>query len=71
MKYLELLTPEESAAANNKASILEAARYLGDCFVNAKDAKDITKARVYWETVKKLEPTDKQAAAFFTAHPAK
>ena len=71
VKYLELLTPEESIASNNKASILEAARYLGDCFVNAKDAKDIVKARVYWETIKKLEPTDKQAAAFFAAHPIK
>jgi tetratricopeptide (TPR) repeat protein len=71
VKYLELLTPEESIASNNKASILEAARYLGDCFVNAKDAKDIIKARVYWETIKKLEPTDKQAAAFFAAHPIK
>ena len=71
VKYLELLTPEESIALNNKAFILEAARYLGDCFVNAKDAKDIIKARVYWETIKKLEPTDKQAAAFFAAHPIK
>ncbi len=67
IKYLELLTPEENAASTNKSSILEAARYLGDCFVNSKDGKDNTRAKFYWEIVRKLEPTDKQAAAFFAS----
>jgi Tfp pilus assembly protein PilF len=67
VKYLELLTPEETASATNKSSILEAARYLGDCFVNSKEGKDNTKAKLYWEMVRKLEPADKQAAAFFAS----
>ena len=67
VKYLELLTPEETTVATNKSSILEAARYLGDCFVNSKDLKDNTKAKFYWEMVKKFEPTDKQAAAFLAS----
>lgn len=66
-KYLELLTPEESAAAANKSSIMEAAKYLGDYYVNSKENKDVAKAKSYWEKVRTLDPMDKQAAAFFAS----
>ena len=67
VKYLELLTPEEFNAAANKKSIIEAAKYLGDYFVNSKEGKDNAKAKIYWEKVKQLDPSDKQAAAFFAS----
>lgn len=66
-KYLELLTPEEAAAAANKSSIMEASKYLGDYYVNSKENKDVAKAKSYWEKVRVLDPTDKQAAAFFAS----
>ena len=66
IKYIELLTPEEFNALANKKSIIEAAKYLGDYFVNSKEGKDIDQAKIYWEKVKLLDPTDKQAAVFFS-----
>ncbi len=66
IKYIELLTPEEFNAPANKKSIIEAAKYLGDYFVNSKEGKDIDQAKIYWEKVKLLDPTDKQAAVFFS-----
>ena len=66
IKYIELLTPEEFNAPANKKSIIEAAKYLGDYFVNSKEGKDIDQAKIYWEKVKLLDPTDKQASVFFS-----
>jgi tetratricopeptide (TPR) repeat protein len=67
-KYLELMKPEDRVAnANNKSSSIEAAKYLGDYYVNSKE-KDIAKARTYWNIVQELDPADKQAAAFFKAN---
>jgi hypothetical protein len=43
---------------------MEAAKYLGDYYVNSA-AKDIAKAKTYWTIVKDLDATDKQAEAFF------
>ena len=63
-KVLELVKPEERGAKNNKPLVMEAAKYLGDYYVNSI-AKDIAKAKTYWTIVKELDPTDKQAEAFF------
>lgn len=66
-KLIELVKPEERAAGPNKGMVLEAAKYLGDYYVNST-AKDISKAKIYWNMVKELDPADKQAAAFFKTH---
>lgn len=65
-QYLNLLTPEEKANPSFKAATIEAAKYLGDYYVNS-DAKDYAKAKEYWGLVLSLEPTDKQAKAFFAS----
>ena len=64
---MELITPEEAAAPANKASLMEASKYLGDYYVNSKEGKDHAKAKIYWEKVRTLDPADKQAAAFFAS----
>jgi len=66
-KYLELLTPNELISVNNKSYVIEASKYLGDYYVNSKENKDLVKAKTYWEIVRKTDPTDKQAAAFFAS----
>jgi hypothetical protein len=63
-KVIELIKPEEKGAGANKAMVIEAAKYLGDYYVNSA-AKDIAKAKTYWTIVKDLDATDKQAEAFF------
>lgn len=66
-KYLEMLTPEEKAAPAQKTMQIEAAKYLGDYYVNSKEGKDYAKAKIYWKTVQDLDPADKQAKAFFAS----
>ena len=65
--FLEKLTPEEKTNANNKSTQIEAAKYLGDYYVNSKEGKDFAKAKTFWKIVETLEPTDKQAKAFFAS----
>jgi tetratricopeptide (TPR) repeat protein len=66
-KVIELVKPEERMAGPNKAMVMEAAKYLGDYYVNSKE-KDIAKARTYWNIVKEMDPADNQALAFFKTH---
>jgi tetratricopeptide (TPR) repeat protein len=63
-KVIELVKPEERASKNNKPLVMEAAKYLGDYYVNSTE-KDTVKAKSYWNIVKELDPADKQAEAFF------
>jgi tetratricopeptide (TPR) repeat protein len=65
--YLEKLTPEDKTNTANKATQIEAAKYLGDYYVNSKEGKDLVKARSYWKMVLDLEPTDPQAKAFMAS----
>lgn len=66
-KVIEMVKPEERAVGSNKGMVIEAAKYMGDYYVNSVE-KDITKAKEYWNIVKTLDPADKQAAAFFKTH---
>lgn len=66
-KYLEILTPEDKAAPSQKTMQIEAAKYLGDYYVNSKEGKDYAKAKLYWKAVLDLDPADKQAKAFFAS----
>ena len=63
-KYVELVTPEERLTPSHKPLVIEASKYLGDYYVNSKE-KDLTKAKMYWNIVRELDPADKQAKAFF------
>ncbi len=65
-QYLNLLTEEEKANPGYKTPTIEAAKYLGDYYVNSA-AKDYTKAKEYWNIVLSLDPADKQAKAFFAS----
>lgn len=65
-QYLNLLTPEEKANPSYKSATIEAAKYLGDYYVNSP-AKDYVKAKEYWNIVLSLDPADKQAKAFFAS----
>ncbi len=66
-KVIEQIKVEERAAGPNKSMVLESAKYLGDYYVSST-SKDLTKAKEAWTIVKELDPTDKQAKAFFDAH---
>jgi len=66
-KYLEVITEEEKASGSQKAMQIEAAKYLGDYYVNSKEGKDYAKAKIYWKMVETLDPADKQAKAFFAS----
>lgn len=66
-KYLELLKPEDYTNAVNKTFIIEASKYLGDYYLQAKNGKDVAKAKVYWENVRTQDPNDSQAKAFFSS----
>lgn len=65
--YLDKLTADEKAAAGNKVFQIEAAKYLGDYYINSKEGKDLAKAKMYWKIVQDLDPADKQAKAFFAS----
>ena len=60
---LELVSVDERSSSKYKAYVLEAAKYLGDYYVNSA-AKDLIKAKECWTIVIVLEPEDKQAKAF-------
>lgn len=47
-----------------KPYLIEAAKYLGDYYVNSKE-KNSEKAKEVWNLVRELDPQDKQAKAFF------
>lgn len=63
-KVIELVNPEERTSKNNKPLVIEAAKYLGDYYVNSTE-KNVDLAKTYWNIVKELDPLDKQAEAFF------
>jgi tetratricopeptide (TPR) repeat protein len=63
-RVVDLIKPEERTSKNNKPIVMEAAKYLGDYYVNSAE-KNAEKANMYWGIVKELDPTDKQADAFF------
>ena len=65
-QFVTLLTEEDKANPAYKSFIIEAAKYLGDYYVNSK-MKDTEKAKVYWGMVQTLDPADKQAKAFFAS----
>ena len=62
-RVLELVSVDERSSSKYKAYVLEAAKYLGDYYVNSA-AKDLTKAKECWTIVIQLDPEDKQAKAF-------
>lgn len=66
-KYTELVLPADRATAQNKNLMLESCKYLGDYYINNKTAKDVAKAKINWAIVQELDPTDKQAKAFFAS----
>lgn len=63
-RVIELVKPEERTSKNNKPIVIEAAKYLGDYYVNSTE-KNVEKAKMYWTIVKELDPADKQAEAYF------
>lgn len=65
-QFLETLKPEEKTNASYKSMQIEAAKYLGDYYVNSP-AKDYSKAKIYWKIVQELDPADAQAKAFFAS----
>lgn len=62
-KLIELVPVAERTGAY-KPYLIEAAKYLGDYYVNSKE-KDAAKAKEAWNLVKELDPQDKQMKAFF------
>jgi hypothetical protein len=62
-KFIELV-PEAERAGAYKNFMMEAAKYMGDYYVNSP-AKDIVKAKEAWNIVKTLDPADAQAKTFF------
>lgn len=60
-KYLTSITEEEKGASYHKAPQIEAAKYLGDYYVNSKEGKDLAQAKLYWNQVLALDPNDAQA----------
>lgn len=63
-KVLELVKPEERNTKGNKSMVMESAKYCGDYYVNST-AKDVAKAKQYWQIVLDLDPNDAQAKAYF------
>ncbi len=63
-KFLDLVKPEERTTSAYKLLVIEATKYLGDYYVNSKD-KNMDKAKDMWKLVSELDPSDKQAKAFF------
>jgi tetratricopeptide (TPR) repeat protein len=66
-EFLNKLTPEDKISPNYKSTQIEAGKYLGDYYVNSKEGKDYAKAKLVWKMVQDLDPTDKQAKAFFAS----
>jgi tetratricopeptide (TPR) repeat protein len=66
-EFLNRLTEEDKVAPSYKTTQIEAAKYLGDYYVNSKEGKDYAKAKTYWKTVQTLDPADAQAKAFFAS----
>ena len=64
-KFIETLSPEERVGVY-KTYVIEGEKYLGDYYVNSSE-KDKEKAKEAWNMVKELDPTDKQAKAFFAS----
>jgi tetratricopeptide (TPR) repeat protein len=65
-KYFEVIKPEERSNAAYNSYTMEAARYLGDYYVNGPE-KNKEKAKEYWGIVRSIEPNDPQAKAFFNS----
>lgn len=63
--FLSLLKEEEKQGAY-KSMAIEAAKYLGDFYINSPE-KDIEKAKEVWTLVQTLAPDDAQAKAFFSS----
>lgn len=63
-KFIELVKPEERSTNSYKPLVIEAAKYLGDYYINSKE-KNLEKAKQNWQLVLDLDPNDKQAKAFF------
>lgn len=66
-KVIELIKPEDRMTGNNKSMAMEAAKYLGDYYLNSP-AKDIAKAKQFWTIVQEIDPNDVQAKAFFSKY---
>jgi tetratricopeptide (TPR) repeat protein len=66
-EFLNKLTEEDKVSASYKTTQIEAAKYMGDYYVNSKEGKDYAKAKTYWKTVQTLDPADAQAKAFFAS----
>jgi len=62
-KVIEIVKPEDRATNTNKTMVMESAKYLGDYYVRS-EAKDLEKAKTYWEIVIAIDPADAQAKAF-------
>lgn len=63
-KLVSLVKPEERSGTY-KSNVIEASEYLGDYYVNNKEAKDKIKADGYWNAVKELDPTNEKAKYYF------
>lgn len=63
-KLLSLVKPDERTSTY-KSNVIEASEYLGDYYVNNKEAKDKVKADEYWTAVKELDPTNEKAKYYF------
>ncbi len=62
-KLIELV-PVADRMGPYKPYLIEAAKYLGDYYVNSKE-KNVEKAKEVWNLVKELDPQDKQMKAYF------
>jgi predicted Zn-dependent protease len=67
-KVLNVVKPEEQATY--KSNMIEALEYMGDYYVNNKEAKNMDKAKETFTRLKELDPENPKAKAFF-APPAK
>jgi hypothetical protein len=54
---------EDRGTPSNKAMVMESSKYLGDYYVRS-EAKDLVKAKMYWEIVLALDANDTQAKTF-------
>jgi tetratricopeptide (TPR) repeat protein len=59
-KIVELVKPEERSLPSNKPLVLEACRYLCDYYAKSA-AKDLAKAKSFYEIIYQIEPNDPTA----------
>ncbi len=60
LKVTEIVKPEDRSQASKKAFVLESLRYVAD-YYSKSPAKDLDKAKTYFEQILQVEPNDQVA----------